>query len=333
LESTSVKSGFKAFWSRKEGKPTIIVAGLALVAFVMFGLPAIISFVTSLLHLGIVAVAALLVYWVLVDDELRTKFWYLYKAFIRAVFSWFMNLSPEAILKSHIAYLHKQMDIFIENLKGLRGQKKTIEMEIANLYEEIEQKRNLALAANKKQETKTQAVMYAAQVKTLEDSVKKYEAQNSRLGWLIKVFDRAREANNLAIQQTEFKIKNLIRDKEIGAKTNSLVSSSMKVLFGSTASREIYEQATAKMQDEIAQQQGALDQFMGDVQPLMTEMDIQKGMDEETGKKLLEEWDQKLPALLGVSSDQIKIEGVGPAAIYEVIAPAKEYSKVFKTKS
>jgi hypothetical protein len=300
MNETQSTSSLKTLWQRRDGKPVVIITAALLLSFLYWGMPALIKFATDLLHLAIIGAAGLIIFWTIVDNELRTKLWYLYKSIIRLGFSWFVNLNPEAILKSHIDFLRKQLETFKTQLDILRGHSRALERVMAEQAAESDSYQKLA----KKQAAtdKLAAANLAGRVTKLSAAIEKNKSLKNKIEMLIKLFERVKKVNEIAIENKEFDINQLIRERKIGGVAVKAIKSSFSILFGNSADRNIYEEAVNKMQDDIAMQRGIFDSFAADTKPILEKFDLEEGILQDEGMKLLQQWDEKLPALLGIQT-------------------------------
>lgn len=297
LPTSTIPTGFSALWQRKDGKPVVIVTAVLALLFLYWGMPALIRFATDLFHLAIMMAGGLLIFWAIVDNDIRTKAWYIYKGLIRAIFGWFVNLNPEAILKTHLEYLNSQLTKFKAQVTLLRKSRNELEAEIANIAKEkadiqaksqfLKQKGDM-LAANN----------MAARYPKIAEHEAQYKGYLEKVKMLISIFERVQRANELAIENTSYEIEDLIKQRRIGGIAVKAIKSSFSILFGNSADRQAYELAVNKMQDDIAMQKGMFDSFMADTKPILANMDVQDGMFQAEGQKLLEEWDAKLEMAL-----------------------------------
>jgi phage shock protein A len=314
--------GLKALWARRDGKPALIVAGIVAIAFLWWGLPAMIAFATNLLHFGLLCGAAIILFWIITDNDLRTKAWYIYKALIRAIFSFFIKMDPVSILKSHVEYLKKQLKSFVQSLTELRAQLKLVQREVDGLTAQMSDLEDKAKFLRKTDAI--QAAALAARIPRLSEARSRNSQRIGKLKFLIEMFEKVRKANEMKISQVEFEIEQTVREYEVGTTTNALIKSASGILFGNSAARDMYEQANNELQSRIALEQGAFDEFLSQSEPLLKDMDTDQAMFEEKGKKLLEQWDNEMLSKLGITENSVAA-AMAPAGA-EVVD--KKYAKI-----
>ena len=328
LALPSPPAGLSGLWKKKEGKPIVIVSAAAILSFLYWGMPALIEFATDLLHLGIIAAGALMVWWVIVDNELRTKVWYMYKALILAAFGWFVDMNPVSILKDHIVFLQKQLASFKQQVTELRGHSRALENEIAKSTAERDEAKNLAVKMDKTD--RMRALAYAARVPKIEEGMARNMKLKQKIDMLINIFSRVQKANEIVIENTQFDVDRMIRERTIGGVAVKAIKNSFAILFGNSADRDIYEQAVGKMQNDIAMQQGIFDGFMEESKPVLEKIDLQNGIFEDQGMKLLEAWDEKMPALLGINQSQMVVSTQVPVDAKFEDLPNSDYASLVK---
>lgn len=297
--------GLSGLWRKKEGKPIILTTIALLGVGLYWALPALISFATNLLHLAFLGAGLALVLFTILDDDLRTKFWFFYKSLIRTLFGWFIALNPEAILKTHLDYLNKQLQTFKTSVATLMGHRRTLMNQIEKDTEEATASKELAEAALKPKNPKrapdiatSTAKMY--QVGQLLAATEKNKKLLSNINVILAIFEKTQRATEIMIEKTNFDIRMMLTQSKIGDAVVKSIKSSTAILFGNTAERAIYEQAVDKLQTKIAMEQGAYDKFTQDMEPYLKGLDLEQGIMEDKAMSLLQNWDAEvLPKLLG----------------------------------
>lgn len=290
----------KSFWSRPEGTTgalflAAIVGGLGYLVFTNM------AFLVGLAGqtLGLVAilgVLAVLIY-LAVDPKSRTLISYMYKSVMRWITGIFVTIDPIGILKNYVDDLKDNLVKMGKQIGGLKGQMRKLKTIVANNNEEIE---NNLLLAKKAKELGDQKSMLLATRKAgrLKDSNAKYSALHSKMSILYKVLSKMYTNSEILLEDTQDQVR--VKEQEYKAikAGHSAMSSAMSVIKGDKDKRALFDQAMEATADDVANKVGEMERFMEMSSDFMNSVDLQNGVFEEKGLKLLEEYEKKSTLLL-----------------------------------
>jgi hypothetical protein len=84
---------------------------------------------------------------------------------------------------------------------------------------------------------------------------------------------------------------------------HSAIRSAQSILKGSPDQRAMFDQALEALADDVSNKVGEMERFMDTSRNLMDTIDLQSGVFEDEGLRLLEQWEKESPLL--ASSDKI----------------------------
>ena len=305
LGNDSVKT--KSFWSKPEGKTGLLfLAGIAAAigfAVVSIGIGAIATFlqsvvgmVLSLLVLGVVIYAA-------IDPKARAVIGYMYKSVMRKITGWFVTIDPIGILKNYISDLEDNLQKMSKQIGSLRGQMRKINDLIKSNNSDIKQ--NLLIAKKAKEQGNASALtLNTRKAARLKESNAKYSVLHKRMTILHKVLTKMYSNSEILLEDT----KDQVAVKEVEYKamktSHSAMKSAMSIISGDKDKRAMFDQAMEHIADDVANKVGEMEQFMEMSSSFMDSIDLQSGVFEEQGLKMLEAYEKKSSLLLMGGSEQ-----------------------------
>ncbi len=298
MENTEFKS--KSFWSRPEGTTgalflAAIIGGLGYL--VATNLAALTSFVTG--TIGLVAsilVLGAIIYMVL-DPKMRTLVSYMYKSVMRWITGIFVTIDPVGILKNNL----KKMSSQIGSLKGQMRKLKNI---VSDNNSEIE--KNMAIARKAKQMGDQKSMMLSSRkAARLKESNGKYSALHKKMSVLYKVLSKMYTNSEILLEDTVDQVKVKEQERKAIRASHSAMSSAMSIIKGDSDKRAMFDQAMEVIADDVSNKVGEMERFMEMSSDFMNSVDLQNGVFEEQGLKMLEEYEKKSTLLLLGGEEQL----------------------------
>jgi phage shock protein A len=285
----------KSLWLRPEG----ITGGLFLVAAAVGAvmvadkvLPALNRIVSSSIGLaGGLAVLGGIVYMVL-DPKLRNLMWYAYKSVMRWITGVFVQIDPISILKSFIEDLEDNLRKMSKQIGALRGQMRQLRGTFDENAREIAKNLQLAEQAQKGGDERNMA-LNARKAGRLQDANAKYEILLDKMDILYKMLTRMYENSEIMLEDTRDQVQIRIQEYEAIKTSNSAIQSAMSILKGDPDKRALFDQANEALVDDLSAKVGEMERFMDTSRNLMDSIDLQNGVFQEDGLKLLEQWEQR----------------------------------------
>ncbi len=301
----------KSFWRKPEGVTGALTLGAIVIGggFLLFSaLPAIIAATSSMLGLaGIIMVLGLIIYMAL-DSKARSLIWYMYKSAMRWITSLFVQIDPIAILKNYVEDMTANLKKMNKQVLQLRGQMHKLKELILNNKKEIAS--NLTLAKEAKQsDQKSQMILRSRKAGRLKESNLKYEDLYSKMEVLYRVLKKMYENSEILKEDVADQVE--IKEQELKAMKagHSAMSSAMNVIRGNTDKRAMFEMALEAVADDVSNKVGEMERFMEMSESFMGSIDLQNGIFEEEGMKMLEQWEKENSLLLLGEKESLLLEG------------------------
>lgn len=317
----------KSFWSKPEGVTgALVLGGLVLGggALIASSIGAILAFVSSTLGL----IVSLLVLGVLIfmalDSKMRALVGYMYKSFMRWITGLFIEIDPIAILNSYVDELKGNLRKMNRQVGQLRGQMHKLKEIILNNKKEI--KSNIDLASKAKTANqRNQMILKSRKAGRLKESNVRLEDLYRKMEVLYRVLNKMYENSEILVEDIEDQVMVKEQERKAIRASNSAMKSAMSVIKGDADKRAMFDAALEAVADDVSQKVGEMERFMEVSENFMDSIDLQNGVFEEEGLKMLEKWEQEgTSLLLGEEKADILSETQDDDEILELDHPVKE---------
>lgn len=290
----------KGFWNRPEGTTgTIVLGGLLLGGgYLLYkNLPYLISLTSNMIYLaGMLLVLGAIIYMVL-DPKMRTLIGYMYKSIMRWVTGIFVTIDPIGILKNYISDLEKNLSKMSEQIGVLKGQITKLTHNVTENSKEIETQLRMAqVARNQNQEA--QMMLATRKAARLQDTNEKYQNLLGKMDILSKVLTKMYQNSEILLEDTRDQVKLKEQERKAIRTSHSAMKSAMNVISGNADQRILFDQALEYIADDVAYKVGEMERFMELSENFMSSVDLQNGVFEEEGLKMLQEYEEKSKLLL-----------------------------------
>ncbi len=315
----------KSFWKRPEGVTGMIFLA-ALAAGGTYALAAInwaYIFSQTLYLAGFLAVLGAVVYMVL-DPKMRNLVWYMYKSVMRAVTGWFVQIDPVGVLKSYVESLQDNLRKMNKQISQLRGQMHKLQEIIHNNKKQIES--NLQLAS-KARETNKQNVMIlkSRQAGRLSESNLKLEDLYRKMEILYRVLTKMYENSQVLMEDIQDQVMVKEQERKAIHASYGAMKSAMSIMSGDPDKRAMFDMAMESIAEDVAGKVGEMEQFMEMSSSFMNSIDLQNGIFEEEGLKMLEKWESEgVSLILGKEKDSLLLQANNPNEVLDLNVPIKQ---------
>jgi TolA-binding protein len=321
----------KSFWSKPEGVTgaifllAIILGAGYLISTFLGGIIALASTTAGMLALlgalGVVIFMAL-------DGRTRALISYMYKSAMRSVTSLFVRIDPISILKSYIDDLKKNLRKMNRQVSMLRGQMHKLREMILNNQKQI--KENISLASEAKdQQNKKIVILKTRKAGRLRDSNLKLEDLYKRMEVMYRVLSKMGENSSILLEDVQDQVSLKEQERKAIRASHSAMNSAMSIIKGDADKRALFDQALEVIADDVSGKVGEMEQFMEMSEDFMNSIDLQNGIFEEKGLKMLEEWEAKSDSLLlGSAKGEIISLAENDSEILDLDAPMKTPEKM-----
>ena len=288
----------KSFWKRPEG-----ITGLLFLAAIVAGagylimtLPWSVIFANTLYLAATLAVLGVIVYMIL-DPKMRALVGYMYKSFMRGLTSMFVTLDPIGILKNYVEDLQDNLVKMREQLGKLRGQMRHLKNLMEKNAGEIDKQMKLASAAKKK-EMDQQMVLSSRKAARLRESNEKYHSLHQRMEVMYRILNKMHDNAEVLLEDTKDQVKLKEQERKAIRASHGAMKSAMSVISGDPDKRAMFDMAMEAVAEDVANKVGEMERFMEMSANFMNSVDLQNGVFEEEGLKMLEQWEQESTLML-----------------------------------
>ncbi len=285
----------KSFWQRPEGVTgALVMAGLVIGGgWLLYSmLPTLIALATNTLYLvGMLAVLGALAF-VVLDSKTRNLIWYAYQSVMRWITGIFVKIDPISILKSYIEDLSKNLKLMAKQIGNLRGQIRQLSDTKNGNLAEIEKNLRLAEEARSRGDEANVTLM-ARKVARLKEANSKYDELLRRMDILYRVLTKMYENSELVLEDTRDQVKMQEQEYDAIKTSHGAIKSAMSILTGDPDKRAMYDQALEALANDVGNKVGEMERFMDMSRGLMDSIDLQNGVFEDEGLRMIEEWEKK----------------------------------------
>jgi hypothetical protein len=290
----------KSFWARPEGTTGMVfgVGILGAIGFLIFtNIAAITALAFTTVQLAIiVSILAALIYMVL-DPRMRNLVWYGYKSVMRFITGMFVQIDPIGVLKSYIEDLKDNLRKMNSQVGILRGQMHKLKEVIKNNQRQIESNLNLAKRA-KTQDKKNIMVLKSRKAGRLKESNAKLEALYRKMEIMYRVLTKMYENSEILLEDVKDQVMVKEQERKAIRASHSAMKSAMNIISGDGDKREMFDMALEAIAEDVSQKVGEMERFMDMSTNFMDSVDLQNGVFEEEGLKMLEMWEKEGASLL-----------------------------------
>jgi phage shock protein A len=299
----------KSFWKRPEGVTgTIVMAGLAAgLGFVVvtFG-AAIIAALANTIVLGVTITALAALLYVVIDPKMRNLIWYSYKSVMRWITGMFVQIDPIGVLKTYIDDLRKNHRNMSKQIGALRGQMRRLGKTISENKHSIEQSTKLAQKA-KANNQQSQLALELRRIGRLKESNAKLDVLHKKMEVMYRVLKKMYDNSEILLEDLKDQVSIKEAERKAIHASHSAIQSAMNIISGNKDQRYMFDEAMEALAEDVAMKVGEMERFMDLSTNFMDSIDMQKGVFEDEGLKMLEEWERKSDSILLL--DKPKTEG------------------------
>nr|MBS0036899.1 hypothetical protein [Saprospiraceae bacterium] len=296
----------KSFWQRPEG-----ITGMLFLAGLIVGggyllylvLPTLVIMAQNTLYLVGMLLVLFAVLYMVFDPRMRTLISYSYRSIMRWITGVFITIDPIGILKNYVQDLEKNLRKMGKQIGTIRGQMRRLKTMVSDNEKEIEN--NLLMARRANQEgIERQVMLSTRKAARLRDSNEKYRELLQKLEILYRVLTKMYQNSEILLEDTKDQVKLKEQERKAIRASHSAMKSAMNVISGDNDRRILFDKALEAIADDVADKVGEMERFMEMSSNFMNSVDLQNGIFEEQGLRMLEQWEKesKLMLLEGESS-------------------------------
>jgi len=160
-------------------------------------------------------------------------------------------------------------------------------------------KDNMIIAKKAKEMGNQQQMLLSSRkAARLEESNAKYEALHRKLSVLHRILTKMHSNSEILIEDTKDQVRVKEQERKAIRTSHSAMKSAMNIINGDSDKKMMFDQAMEVIADDVANKVGEMEQFMEMSSSFMDSIDLQNGVFEEQGLKMLEEYEKKSSILL-----------------------------------
>ncbi len=290
----------KSFWQRPEGT-TGTILGIALLGALGYGLflimPALIAFTQNVLYLAVMLLVLAAIIYMVLDPKMRNLFWYGYKSIMRWITGVFVTIDPIGILKNYVDDLTNNLRKMSTQIGNIRGQMRKLKTIMNENEAEIDNNMKLASMAKRKGNDK-QVMLSTRKAARLKDSNAKYQSLYSKMEVMHKILSKMYQNSEILLEDTKDQVKLKEQERKAIRASHSAMSSAMSVISGDPDKRAMFDMALEAIADDVSNKVGEMERFMDMSASFMDSVDLQNGVFEEEGLRMLEKFEKESTLLL-----------------------------------
>jgi len=228
---------------------------------------------------------------------------YAFKSLMRGATSVFMTIDPIGILKNYVEDLRINAGNMQKQLRSLQGQMQTLKGAIDE--NEREQNQALSLAGKASEVGKTNLVtLQTRQAGRLRDSNMTLQALYNKMELLYRVLKKMYDTSLILIEDTESEVS--VKEKEYNAMkaSYSAFKAAVRIIDGDKDKKQLFEDAMEYLANNYAEKIGEIAEFQDMSARFIDSIDLQNGIYEAEGLKMLEDWEKKSDSLLFSDNDK-----------------------------
>ncbi|MBK9149949.1 MAG: hypothetical protein IPM26_02775 [Saprospiraceae bacterium] len=320
----------KSFWKRPEG-----VTGAIVLALIIFGggyllatsIAAVLAFLNTMLGQIVMILVLGTVIYMALDGKTRTLAGYMYKSLMRWITGLFVEIDPIGILKSYVSSLKTNLVQMNRQIAQLRGQMHKLKEMILNNKKEIDS--NLTQASQAASVNKqAQVLLKSRKAGRLKESNMKLEDLYRKMEVLYRVLVKMYENSEILVEDIQDQVMVKEQERKAILASTSAMRSAMSVIKGDPDKKAMFDAALEAIADDVSNKVGEMERFMELSRNFMQSIDLQNGVFEEEGLKMLEQWEKEsVSLLLGGEKETLLHKANDDNDILDLNAPVKQPEK------
>jgi hypothetical protein len=278
--------------------------------------------VTKPLPLTFLILSVLLLVYSFIDPGVRKSVWFLYKNSMRWITGKFVKIDPISVLNKYQAELTSNLDNLKKQSAKLRGQMHKLKELIHNneilVHQHLEEAQSAKLL-----DRQTDLIVKSRKAGRLQESNLRLETLYQKMMVLYQILTKMYDNSKILYEDINDQI--LIKEQEQKAvhATHNAMQSARSIIKGNPDKRALFDTAMEAVAEDVGNKMGELERFMHASNNFMNAIDLQNGVYEESGLKLLEEWEREAETLtLGKEKENLLKQ--------DVLLQTNQYDKLFE---
>ena len=141
---------------------------------------------------------------------------------------------------------------------------------------------------------------------------------------MYRVLTKMYENSEILLEDVKDQVMVKEQERKAIHASHSAMKSAMNVINGDKDKRYMFDMALEKVADDVAGKVGEMERFMDMSSNFMESVDLQNGVFEEEGMKMLEKWEREgASLLLGDEKDDILVAANSEESVLDLNQPIK----------
>ncbi len=268
--------------------------------------------------------ALAVVLYLFLDPRSRALIGFAYQSLMRWITSLFVEVDPIGILKGYVEHLEDNLQRMKRQINKLRGQMHKVQELIHKNRKAIES--NLELASKAKaQENKAQMILRSRKAGRLRESNMRLEDLLKKMEVLYRVLRKMYENSEILLEDVRDQVMIKEQERKAILSSHSAMKSAMNIIRGDKDRKANFDRALEAMAQDVGQKVGEMERFMEVSSSFMESLDLQNGVFEEEGLKMLEQWEKEgVSRILGEEKDQLLLQADSDEEVLDLSQPLKK---------
>ncbi|MCB0664096.1 MAG: hypothetical protein KDC24_15225, partial [Saprospiraceae bacterium] len=145
---------------------------------------------------------------------------------------------------------------------------------------------------------------------------------------LYRVLSKMYQNSEILAEDVKDQVKVKEQERKAIRASHSAMKSAMNIISGDKDQREMFDMALEAIADDVSQKVGEMERFMEMSSNFMESVDLQNGVFEEEGLKMLEKWEKEgVSLILGGDKEKLLIEAHDDENVLDLNAPIAKPEK------
>jgi phage shock protein A len=235
-----------------------------------------------------------------------------------------VQIDPIGILKSYVDDLKNNLRKMNKQISQLRGQMHKLKEIIYNNNRQIQSNLNLASKAREKNK---QSIMILKSRKAgrLKESNLRLEDLYKKMEVLYRVLTKMYENSEVMMEDIKDQVEVKEQERKAIHASHSAMKSAMNIIAGDKDQRYMFDMALEAIADDVSQKVGEMERFMDMSSSFMDSVDLQNGVFEEEGLKMLEKWEKEgVSLILGQEKETLVLQANSDDEVLDLNTPVKK---------
>jgi len=143
------------------------------------------------------------------------------------------------------------------------------------------------------------------------------------------VLSKMYENSSILLEDVQDQVQLKEQERNAIRTSHSAMRSAMSIIKGDKDKRAMFDQALEAVADDVSQKVGEMERFMDMSENFMNSIDLQNGIFEDEGLKMLEAWEKESTSLiLGEDKSSLLLEANDDGNVLDLNEPLKQPEKM-----